>query len=1255
MSIWNKMMLMLSRRLRVATLLVVVLISVASCGRNEDSGQTRQTGQGWITGEGARELQRLGISQERYEQAVSDFMTALAASETDEARFAFNTMNDVVLAFPEESAAWGNLAMMAMRQGNVDLALDRMERARSLSPDHPAILEQSAILASRLGRTSESVEFLERALRNEGGDGGDGAERADGADDADGADGSWPGIAFMLAEELEREGSEESLRRAQIVVDSLRATLPKNWVLPLELMRMAAAERDWQMVSEYLVFYEEKESELIREAGASVRSIREALTTESYAGLVLEISLLRTYLQTTARFEVDLRELQRPETNLGFLIGSFINLPTPAWSASPADLSLRFVPEELEVPGLSDDKNVPVQWVDGVALFDDGIPFPVVISNGFIHLGEAGAFPFPGTDSQIIRRESVRFFDFNNDFRMDLLMTGSEGTVLFEQTENKVFEERTQILPQGELVASGPFHLAWDLDIDMDGDLDLLLSAPGEETILLLNGGDNTFVIRENMFGEVGVEQLFWVDLDGDGPPDAIFRSESDQVFVSWNLRGGSLSKPVEVMAEIVALEVADLNADGTFELLMLQADNQLLAAEYLRESESWKIGTIVEDTDAGHEQDANEQGSIGQGSDGQRSDGQRSSGQNSDWALHDLPKHAIHVADLDNNGSLDLLIRSGKTQSLWLGSRDHQSQNYHLDIRDGLVHSLFDVEGDDRLDLLLIDENNRLQQLDNQGDEEYYGTSIRARASGEQGDQRINSFGIGGEIEVRSGLLYQKRQIRSPLVHFGLGRYEQTDVLRIIWPNGSVQTGFSELGAGSTIFNEQILKGSCPWLFVSDGDEMHFVTDILWRSPLGLRINATETAGVLQTFDRVRIPPDLLKPIDGKYELRVTAELWETHFFDHVALLAADHPKGTHVWVDERFVFPPPDLGLRLSGPLHPVRSVTGRNDLSSGIWTDQTETIKELDRNYARPFVKSRYQGLVHPHEIIIELQDGLDSDLLILSGWLRPTDSSLNLALSQGSIAPPSGLKIEIDHGDGWKLLHENYGIPAGKLKTILVDLPILHPSKGDDAEQDTWRSNRVERVRLTTTSEIYWDRIVQAESMDSQLIRKTHIPWVETTLRYRGYSEWYRSHENAPKLGRYDSVSGTRQRWRDLKGFHTRFGDVEALLTETDERYVIMSAGDELVLRAPAATSPEQGWQRTFLFESDGWVKDGDYNTEASATVHPLPSRMKGENEFKAGASLFSDPVFEMHKNDWAVYHTRYITPYAFERAIRLENP
>ena len=82
----------------------------------------------------------------------------------------------------------------------------------------------------------------------------------------------------------------------------------------------------------------------------------------------------------------------------------------------------------------------------------------------------------------------------------------------------------------------------------------------------------------------------------------------------------------------------------------------------------------------------------------------------------------------------------------------------------------------------------------------------------------------------------------------------------------------------------------------------MSFVTDFLWRSPLGLRINAQDTAGVTQTEDWVRIAGDQLAPRDGLYDVRITAELWETHFFDHVSLLVVDHPADTEVFVDERF-----------------------------------------------------------------------------------------------------------------------------------------------------------------------------------------------------------------------------------------------------------------------------------------------------------------------------------------------------------------
>ena len=78
--------------------------------------------------------------------------------------------------------------------------------------------------------------------------------------------------------------------------------------------------------------------------------------------------------------------------------------------------------------------------------------------------------------------------------------------------------------------------------------------------------------------------------------------------------------------------------------------------------------------------------------------------------------------------------------------------------------------------------------------------------------------------------------------------------------------------------------------------------TDARWRSSptcsgarrSGLRINAQATADVLMTEDWVKVRGDQLAPRDGAYDLRITAELWETHFFDLVSLLVVDHPAGT-------------------------------------------------------------------------------------------------------------------------------------------------------------------------------------------------------------------------------------------------------------------------------------------------------------------------------------------------------------------------
>ena len=69
-----------------------------------------------------------------------------------------------------------------------------------------------------------------------------------------------------------------------------------------------------------------------------------------------------------------------------------------------------------------------------------------------------------------------------------------------------------------------------------------------------------------------------------------------------------------------------------------------------------------------------------------------------------------------------------------------------------------------------------------------------------------------------------------------------------------------------------------------------------MWSTPLGLYINAQDKGGFLQTTEWVKIRGDQLLPRDGDYDLRVNANLWETHFFDHLALLVVDHPAGTEL-----------------------------------------------------------------------------------------------------------------------------------------------------------------------------------------------------------------------------------------------------------------------------------------------------------------------------------------------------------------------
>jgi hypothetical protein len=351
---------------------------------------------------------------------------------------------------------------------------------------------------------------------------------------------------------------------------------------------------------------------------------------------------------------------------------------------------------------------------------------------------------------------------------------------------------------------------------------------------------------------------------------------------------------------------------------------------------------------------------------------------------------------------------------------------------------------------------------------------------------------------------------------------------------------------------------------------------------------------------------------------------------------MVVDHPKGTEVFVDERFSREPPRLAVHSTGPLLPIRYA--RDDLGN----DRTETIRDLDGRYLDSFGRGPYQGVTRDHWVEVEIGDDVPRDrplILVAQGWIHPTDSSINVALAQGSHDPPRGLSLEVATADGkWAVARPDLGFPAGKNKTILVDL------------DGVFRPGAPRRLRLRTNLEVFWDRLAVAVAAPEVSLKTNRLAPASAELRYRGFSRMTQADASSPELPEYGVIDGTAQRWRDLVGHYTRFGDVRELVQNVDDRYVIANAGDELSLRFDAPPGPEAGWTRDFVFIGDGWNKDGDYNTAFSKTVLPLPSHARPAYDAPPG-DLADDPVFKAHAGDWSVYHTRFITPASFQRGLR----
>jgi hypothetical protein len=944
-------------------------------------------------------------------------------------------------------------------------------------------------------------------------------------------------VRFALAEEIERAGGPNADEDAERQLSDILTNAPGNLAVMIERARMAAKRGQLGPLEGAVRALEPLSAGWPASAVEQFQGLKTAVSGKNFQDAARSVAFLRNVLVRVPAFRESLMAVRTPAELIADPFEAFVKMAPPSPNPSPADTGLSFTKEAAQ-PSTLPPATVELDW--------------------------------------------------NRDFRMDYAISGKDGVRVFVQQDNNTYKDAT---PKAGALTADTFAV-WTADIEMDGDLDLVAGVRGAAPLVLRNNGDGTWKQLRPFAGVIGARAFAWGDLDGDGDGDAVLVGEKGDLHVFENRQAGEFRemRALSDAGTVVAVAVADVNADGVLDIVTLNAAGSLRAS-WTRDGR-WRSDEIARWPDA--------------------------------IAADAVGSYRLFLQDLDNNGALDVVVSGGGRTRAWIGGNPI--------VVDANVVSVVDVNNDGMLDLVAQD-----AAFTGKGTKAYHWQVIRPRAQPTAGDQRINSFGVGGEIEIRSGLLTQRQIIGSQPVHFGLGTRTAIDVARVFWPNGIMQADF-DTKADQQVTAEQRLKGSCPWIFTWDGAAMRFVTDFLWRSPLGLRINAVDTAGVTQTEDWVKISGDQMLARNGAYDVRITAELWETHFVDHVSLLVVDHPDDTEVFVDERFAKEAPPLAIHtLTRPA----SVAQAWDDSGH---DVTELVAEQDGRYLSTFARGAYQGIANDHFVEIDLRgrpEGLHYKWLVATGWIYPTDSSINVAIGQQNLQP-HGLSLEAQDANGrWRVVSPDLGFPAGKNKTVLIDLSAIGSAR---------------RIRLRTNLEVYWDSLALADDASGATIAPVRIQPSTAELRYRGFSKTEYARHDVPETPKYDEIANVGQRWRDLAGYYTRYGDVRELLSTIDDRYVIMNAGDEIrfTFSEPVTPKRPQGAKadrRDFVLIGDGWVKDGDYNTTASKTVGPLPRH--GHPEYSVGKSdeIEDDPVFKAHPQDWQQYHTRFVDPGGFLRGLR----
>jgi tetratricopeptide (TPR) repeat protein len=412
--------------------------------------------------------------------------------------------------------------------------------------------------------------------------------------------------------------------------------------------------------------------------------------------------------------------------------------------------------------------------------------------------------------------------DYDNDGFPDPYLINYGANVLYHNEGDGTFKDVTAETGVGD--SSWAMGGAY-VDYDHDGDLDILVAnfmpaAKGQASqgifpedfsgagnVLYRNNGDATFsnVSEESkMSGEdARSTAVIAADLDSSRDVDFYVVNQSAPNQLLNNMRDGTFASPSGNATDVISssglgVAAGDLSRNGFMDLVLPDM-------EPTRSSVLFNHGnSYFEYAEA-------------------------SSAISSELKV---PVLNTQLFDFDNDGDLDVLVLSsrlfqgtgglGASQNLFLFENRNQSfVNVTDRVRLGQVKgkavrgiSIGDYDSDGDLDFAVSVNGGRPLLFRNEGGNQNNWLTVKPVGT------NSNKYGLGVKAEIRAGESWEELETfggqgylthNPPVLHFGLGSRKKVDIVRLLWPNGVLQSLISRLRSRNWIEKEPVARFCTP------------------------------------------------------------------------------------------------------------------------------------------------------------------------------------------------------------------------------------------------------------------------------------------------------------------------------------------------------------------------------------------------------------------------------------------------------------